>query len=469
MSKKQDSLKNLTYENKSFWDTATKKEVKDAFDFAEEFKKFLDYSKTEREAVDFLENELINRGFSNIDKKIKSQKLYKISRGKTIAIAIVGKQSLSKGFNMIASHIDAPRVDLKQRPLHEDPELKLGIMKTHYYGGIKKYQWVSTPLALHGIVIKKDGETIKINIGEDPKDPVFIMPDLLPHLSADQYSKKIGEAIDASKLNVVFNSIPYPDDKIKEAVKLNALYILNSKYGITEHDLLSAELELVPAGKARDAGLDCSMIAGYGQDDRACAFASVQALFNLESSPEKTAVIYLADKEEIGSEGNTGAKSSFIIDFISDLMEATGEKSTSSNIRKAFINSHILSADVNAAINPNYPGVHEKDNAVHMGFGVSLTKFTGTRGKSGTSDANAEFMARICHLFDEYNVCWQIGELGKVDEGGGGTIAKFLAEFGSEVIDCGPGVMGMHSLYELTSKADVFSTYKGYKIFLEKM
>ncbi|MDD3050253.1 MAG: aminopeptidase [Candidatus Cloacimonetes bacterium] len=467
MKKKENN--ELTYKLKSFWETATKNEIKKAFDFSEKYTKFLDLCKTERETVVFLENELINRGYKSTEKNTEQKKIYKIFRNKTAAFAIIGKRPVSEGFNLIVSHIDSPRIDLKQRPLHEDNELKMSIIKTHYYGGIRKYQWVSTPLALHGFVVKKDGEAVNVCIGENSDDPVFIIPDLLPHLAQDQRSKKLDEAIDASKLNVVFSSIPYPDEDIKETVKYNALYLLNKRYGITETDLLSAELQFVPAGMSRDAGIDKSFIMGYGQDDKVCAYTSMQALFDCDPADlDRTAIVYFADKEEIGSEGNTGAKSSFILDFVSDLMEVNGEKNDSISLRKAFINSQILSADVNAAINPNYPAVHEKDNAVHIGYGVSLTKFTGSRGKSGSNDANAEFMAKIARIFNEQKVNWQIGELGKVDQGGGGTIAKFMAELGAEVIDCGPGVLGMHSLYELTSKADVFSTYKAYKSFYQK-
>ena len=327
---------------------------------------------------------------------------------------------------------------------------------------------MSTPLSIHGVFVKENGEIIKVSIGEDENDPVFIMPDLLPHLARkEQYTKKIGEAVSAGKMNLIFNSIPYLKDKdAKEAIKLNALVLLNEKYNITEENFLSAELELVPAGKARDAGIDKSLVLGYGQDDRICAYTSAEAIF--AAKPDKAAVVYLADKEEIGSEGNTGARSIFIIDFIADLLKHNGESYDSATLRKTLLKSQVLSADVNAGINPNFPGVHEKDNAVHIGFGVSVTKFTGSGGKSGSNDANAEFNAKITGIFNKEKVNWQIGELGKVDEGGGGTIAKFMAEHGAEVIDCGPGLLGMHSLYELSSKADIYSCYKAYKAFFEK-
>ena len=470
MKKAEELSKRLTYERTLFWKEASEQERKDAFAFSTLYKEFLDKCKTERETALFYQHELEKLNFKDIDTCSEGNKIFRISRGKNVAIAVIGKKPIKEGVNLIVSHIDAPRVDLKQNPLHEDATTNLGIAKTHYYGGVKKYQWMSTPLALHGVVVKADGEKVQISIGESTDEPVFIMPDLLPHLARKQQaSKKIGEAIAAEHMNIVFNSIPFLDEEdkdIKEAIKLNALYLLNQKYGITERDFLSAELQIVPAGKARDAGLDGSMIAGYGQDDRICAYTSAKAIFDIQDTElEKTAIVYLADKEEIGSEGNTGAKSIFIIDFISDLLALNNEGGDSRTLRKTLLNSQILSADVNAAINPNYPSVHEKDNAVHIGFGVSVTKYTGAGGKGGSNDANAEFNAKIISIFENNKVNWQTGTLGKVDEGGGGTIAKFMAEHGAEVIDCGPGLLGMHSLYELSSKADVYSTYKAYKVF----
>ncbi len=468
MSKADELSKKLTYNRKSFWKEASKQDQKAAFDFAESYKKFLDKAKTEREAIGYYVPVLKENGFQEIDAKNAVKKVFRLSRAKNAAFAVIGKKPISEGVNLIVSHIDAPRVDLKQSPLQEDSTTKLGLMKTHYYGGIKKYQWMSTPLALHGVIIKNNGEKVTVNIGEEETDPVFVMPDLLPHLARkEQYTKKLGEAVDAAKMNLIFNSIPYPDDDAEEAIKLNALYLLNQKYGIVEADFLSAELELVPAGKARDAGLDKSLVLGYGQDDRICAYTSAAALFDAKANLDKTAIVYLADKEEIGSDGNTGAKSIFIIDFIADLLKKNGENADSMTLRKTLLKSQILSADVNAAINPNFPNVHEKENAVHLGFGVSVTKFTGSGGKGGSNDANAEFNTKIVHIFNKAKVNWQIGALGKVDEGGGGTIAKFMAEHGAEVIDCGPGVLGMHSLYELTSKADIYSSYKAYKAFFE--
>lgn len=470
MKKSEELKKKLTYRRKFFWQDF-KEEADQAMAFCEPYKKFLDTCKTERECVEHYRSVIEEKGFVAVEEAGDAKKRYRFSRNKNAAFAIIGKAPISEGVNLIVSHIDAPRVDLKQNPLYEDSATKLGMMRTHYYGGVKKYQWFSTPLAIHGTFIKADGTAVNLSIGEDENDPVFVMPDLLPHLSRKvQGSKNIGEALNAGQMNVVFASMPWleEDEDISEAVKLNALALLNDKYGIVEEDFLSAELQLVPAGKARDVGMDKSLVLGYGQDDRVCAFTSSEALFALTDQPQRTAIVYLADKEEIGSEGNTGAKSIFIQDFISDLLLANGEKGDSATLRKTLINSQILSADVNAGINPNFPSVHEADNAVHLGFGVSVTKYTGSGGKGGSNDANAEFNARIIKLYNEGGVNWQTGALGKVDEGGGGTIAKFMAEHGAEVIDCGTGVLGMHALYELTSKADVYSTYKAYKVFFEK-
>ncbi|MDP8220878.1 MAG: aminopeptidase [Candidatus Stygibacter frigidus] len=472
MKKTKDIQKKLTYSRKNFWkEFSPEKEV--AYALADDYKEFLDKCKTERECTDFYQTLLNKMGYAELSEGVKAKKYYRTSKAKNVAIAQKGKLPVSAGVNLIVSHIDAPRVDFKQSPLAEDSASGLGIIKTHYYGGVKKYQWMSTPLAIHGVIIRQDGSKVDVCIGEADDDPVFVMPDLLPHLARKvQYNEKLATAIKAEHMQIVFNSIPYidsEDNDVKEAIKLNALVMLNEKYGICEEDFLSAELEIVPAGKARDAGLDRSMVLGYGQDDRICAFTSARAITDITDADfQKTAIVFLADKEEIGSEGNSGAKSAFIIDFIADLLAACGEKNDSVTLRKTLLNSQILSADVNAAINPNYPSVHEKQNAVHLGCGVGIAKFTGSGGKGGSNDANAEFNARVFKIFNEGEVCWQSGALGKVDEGGGGTIAKFMAEYGAEVIDCGPGVLGMHSLYELTSKADIYSSYKAYKVFFLK-
>ena len=472
MKKASELMKDLSYNRKSFWKEASAEDKKAALDFSEGYKVFLDAAKTERETINFYAKQLAERGYKNIDSDANGKKIYRLSRGKNAAIAIIGKKPISEGVNLIVSHVDSPRVDLKQNPL-EESNTNLATMKTHYYGGIKKYQWMSTPIAIHGVFVKRNGEVVEVSIGEDANDPVFVMPDVLPHLARKvQAPKKIGEAVAADNMNLIFSSMPYlseEDEEIKHAVKLNALYLLNEKYGVTEADFLSAELQLVPAGKARDAGIDRSFVLGYGQDDRICAYTSAEALYEIEDKKfDRTAIVYLADKEEIGSDSNTGAKSNFILDFIADLLKYNNENNDSNTLRKTLIKSQILSADVNAGINPNYPSVHEKENAVHMGFGVAVAKFTGSGGKGGSNDANAEFNAKIFNVFDEENVFWQTGALGKVDEGGGGTIAKFMAEYGAEVIDCGPGILGMHSLYELSSKADIYSAYRAYKAFFLK-
>ena len=458
----------FAYERKNFWKDAPVAEQKAAMDYAVDYKEFLNQAKTEREVAVWMEKLLKKHKFVDMHSKAGAKKVYSIFRGKTMAVAILGTEPLNKGFNMVAAHIDSPRIDLKQNPLYEDSNTKMTCMRTHYYGGIKKYQWVSTPLSLHGVIVKQDGSLLNISIGEKENEPVFVIPDLLPHLAAkEQYSKNLNEAIDASKLNLVFSGMMQPGGEEKEAAKAFVLQALNTAYGITEADFLSAELQLVPATKARDAGIDGSMVVGYGQDDRVCAYTGLTALLaNQDTKPEKSMIVYLSDKEEVGSMGATGAQSIFIQDFVADLMAYKGEDNSSSNLRKAFINSHILSADVCAALNPNYPNVHEKENAVLFNYGIGVSKFTGSRGKSGCNDADAEFSAKVLKIFTAAGVFWQTGELGKVDEGGGGTIAYILANLGAQVIDCGVGIMGMHSLYELSSKADIYSTYKGYKAFL---
>ncbi len=471
-TKKEELTKKLLYKRSNFWTTASESDKKKTFKFAEGYISFLSSCKTVRETVNYSKQALEENHFTPIEKKTTAAnkgKYYQVYRQKNIIAAVIGNKPVSEGITLVSPHIDTPRVDLKQNPLYQDSVTQLGMMRTHYYGGIKKYQWMSTPLALHGVLVKKDGKIINISIGEKEDEPIFMMPDLLPHLAADQATKKIGDAINASHMNVVFNTIPYPDEKIKEAVKLNALVILNEKYGITEGDFLSAELELVPAGKARDAGIDRSLIAGYGHDDRVCAYTSLQALLHTDPKQlKRTSVIFFSDKEEVGSEGNTSAKSAQFVDFIAELLKKNGEKYDSYTVRKTLMNSHIISADVNAAINPNFPSVHEKENAVHLGYGVSITKYTGVRGKAGSNDAHPEFTARLLNLLEKEKINWQVGALGKVDLGGGGTIAKFLAVYGADVIDCGPGVVGMHAAYELLSKADLYSTYLAYHVFLNK-
>lgn len=458
----------LLYERKNFWQEAPAAEIKRAMAFAGPYKDFLNQARTERESVIWTEAQLKAHKFQPLAAAKAGKRVYSIFRGKTIAMAVIGSEPISKGFNMVAAHIDAPRVDLKQNPLYEDKNSDMACMRTHYYGGIKKYQWVSTPLALHGIIVKADGSLLRVSIGDKDGEPVFIIPDLLPHLARkEQYTKNLAEAIDASKMNLVFSGMKDPGSEEKEAAKAYALKLLNQKYGISEQDFISAELQLVPATPARDAGLDASMVVGYGQDDRICAYTGLQALLaNLDAKPKRTMVVYFSDKEEVGSQGSTGAHSVFIQDFIASLLKHNGEKDGSANLRQTFMNSMILSADVTAAVDPNYPNVHERQNAVLFNHGVGISKYTGSGGKYSCNDANAEFTAKVIRIFGAAGVFWQMGALGKVDEGGGGTIAYILANLGAEVIDCGTGLMGMHSLYELCSKADLYSTFAAYKAFL---
>lgn len=466
--KKANPKSTLTYDRNNFWKDAPAAEQKAAMEYAVPYKKFLNECKTERETAIWMEKLLKKHKFSPIDGKKGSKLVYRVFRGKTMAVAVLGSEPLTNGFNMVASHIDAPRIDLKQNPLYEDGPSQMACMRTHYYGGIKKYQWVSTPLSLHGVVVKKDGSLLNINLGEKEDEPVFIIPDLLPHLARkEQYAKNLNDAIDASKLNLVFSGMIEPESEEKEAAKAFALKALNKAYGVTEADFLSAELQLVPATPARDAGIDASMVVGYGQDDRICAYAGLTALLdNLDTKPKRTMIVYFSDKEEVGSQGATGAHSVFIQDFVGELLAYKGEDNSAANLRKTFMNSQILSGDVTAVVDPNYPNVHEKQNAVIFNHGIGISKFTGSGGKYSCNDASAEFTAKVLNIFNDAGVFWQMGELGKVDEGGGGTIAYILANLGSEVIDCGVGIMGMHSLYELCSKADLYSTYKAYKAFL---
>jgi len=450
------------------FDEIDKKKKEQAFQLCEKYKAFLDQSKTEREAARQIIDAAKQKGFVDIDTVLTGKtkhikKVYKIFQGRCVAIASLGKNLPQRGANIIASHIDSPRLDLKQNPIYED--LSMGLMKTHYYGGIRKYHWLALPLALHGTIMKSNNERIDITIGEHPDDPVFTITDLLPHLAGKtQSNKNISEVFEGEKLNLVVGSIPLGGDDEKDRFKLGVLNCLFDKYGITEEDFVSAEIEAVPSEKARDVGFDRSMIGAYGQDDRACAFASLEAFLDSESS-EKTAMALFFDKEEIGSEGSSGAKSNFLEDFMSDLLFISGENTDNRSLRKALIHSACLSADVNAAMDPDFKDVHEAMNAAKLGFGICMTKFTGVGGKSGASDAGSEFVGKIRQIFNQNHIVWQTGELGKIDQGGGGTVAKFLAKFGMNVLDCGPALLSMHSPFEISSKADVYMTYLGYKAF----
>ena len=461
--KTKEIEKTLKLSPKPVWDVLTQKERETALGFSEGYKKFLDAARTEREAVREIVAMAKAKGFSETPSK-KPLKYLKINREKSVALAVMGKKPLTEGFRIVISHIDAPRLDLKQNPLYEDVDLAL--LRTHYYGGIKKYQWVAIPLAIHGTIIKKDGTKLDLVLGEDENDPVFTICDLLPHLShKTQDTKKLRDAIVGEKLTILVGSIPFPDEEAKERFKLNILDILNKRWGLVEEDFLSAEIEVVPAFKTRDVGFDESLIGGYGQDDRVCAYCSLQAILSVEKQPEWTSIALFLDKEEIGSDGNTGAKSTFLELVVSDLFRLQKKNPTSEALRQALFNAKALSADVNGAINPNYQDVHEKQNAARLGYGVCVTKFTGSGGKYNANDASAEYVGEIRRLFNENGVVWQMAELGKVAEGGGGTIAKYLAEYGMDMIDCGTVLLGMHSPFEVSSKMDVYETFKAYKVF----
>ncbi len=461
----------LAYATKNGYERISPAELKHCEEVNQAYLNFISKAKTEREASDEAIALLEAAGFTDMRNNEKSgQKLnpgdrvYRSSEGKTLMAIVVGRKPLEQGMHIVGGHTDAPRIDLKQNPLYENSELAL--FDTHYYGGIKKYQWVTIPLALHGVFVKPDGKKVKIAIGEDPSDPVLCITDLLPHLAADQYKKTIGEAITGEGLDVLAGSIPTPEKDKKEKVKHNILSILNRKYGVTEADFLSAELELVPAAAPREAGLDRSMILGYGHDDRVCAWTGLRAILDLKGVPEYTSVVLLCDKEEIGSVGATGMASNLFENASAELLNLTSDSYSELTLKRALHNSWMLSADVNALFDPMFPSVSDKRNTPLINHGVCVTKFTGSRGKSGSSDASAEFMAHIRRIFDKGGVVWQTGELGKVDQGGGGTIAQFMARYGMQVVDCGVGLFSMHAPMELAGKLDIYMAYKGYLAFL---
>ena len=442
--KKENGLKNISDEK---WEKA--------IDFCEGYKAFLSKAKTEREAVKVSVEIAEKAGFLPFDvnkKYTAGDKYYVNNRGKAIAFVVVGKELADAGVQITAAHIDSPRMDLKPNPLYEDTDLAL--FKTHYYGGIKKYQWTTIPLALHGVFAKKDGSVVEVNIGESDTDPCFVVTDLLPHLAQEQSKRTLSDGIRGEELNVLIGSRPFKDDKASELVKLNILKILNEKYGVTEADFLSAELEVVPAVKPRDIGFDRSLIGAYGHDDRVCAYPALMAITEI-STPEKTAVCILADKEEVGSDGNTGLNSDFLRFVIRDLAESQGVDYT-----VAFRNSKCLSADVNAGMDPTFKDVMEAKNAAKLNYGAVITKYTGARGKSGTSDASAEYVAYIRNMCDKADIIWQTGELGRVDLGGGGTVAMYVANMGVDVVDLGVPVLAMHAPFEVVSKLDVYETYR---------
>lgn len=445
----------LCLEKKHFVSQMSDDELKKADDYCEGYKEFLATAKTERECVEFLKEKAEKNGFVPFDKKSTykaGDKVYLNNRGKSIILAVIGKKGVSEGARIVASHIDSPRLDLKPTPLYESDEL--AYFKTHYYGGIKKYQWVAMPLSLHGVMIKKDGESITISIGENKGEPKFVITDLLPHLDKEQSKRPLLEGIKGEELNILVGSRPFKSDSGSELVKLNILKILNEKYGVTEKDFISAELEMVPALEVSDIGFDRSMIGAYGHDDRVCAYPAATAAFDIDT-PEHTVMAVLADKEEIGSDGNTGLNSSFMKYFIYDLAKMEGLEG-----RDVLSMSECLSADVNAGFDPTFPSVHDKYNCCTLNHGCVITKYTGARGKSGTSDASAEFMGKVRRILDSANVSWQIGELGAVDEGGGGTVAKYIANLNVDVVDLGVPVLSMHAPYEIVAKTDVYSTYR---------
>ncbi len=453
----------LFLKRKNTYAEMTDEEICKADEFCEGYKAFLDAGKTEREACAEAVRIAECNGFKPFVKGTRynaGDRVYLNNRGKSVILAVIGSQPIENGVNIVAAHIDSPRLDLKQNPLYESEEL--GYFKTHYYGGIKKYQWPALPLALHGVIYKADGEAVTVKIGEEENDPVFVVTDLLPHLADEQYKRPANKLIKGEELNLLIGSRPFRDDEKSENVKLNLLCILNEKYGITEEDFISAELECVPAFKAKDIGFDRSMIGAYGQDDRVCAYPALMAAVDTEGIPSKTSVTILTDKEEIGSEGNTGLRSAYLKYFIYDLAEACGVAG-----HTVLSNSKCLSADVNAGFDPTFPEPFEKMNAAFLNKGVVATKYTGSRGKSGTSDASAEYVSEIRNLFNENGVIWQTGELGKVDFGGGGTVAMYIANLDIDTIDIGVPVLSMHAPYEITAKNDVYMAYKAFSVFIK--
>lgn len=466
-AKKAPAKKKEEKKIRNAWLKYTEEQKKEAFTVSEGYKKFISDCRTERECVDEVVRQAQAAGYKDLFsvKKVKpGDKLYAVNMGKTVVLFVAGTKPLEDGMKILGAHIDSPRIDIKQIPLYEETEM--AFLDTHYYGGIKKYQWVTLPLAIHGVFVKKDGTVVPVSIGEKEDDPVVGISDLLVHLSADQMQKTASKVIEGEDLNVNVGSIPLADEE-KEAVKKNILKLLKEQYDVEEDDFISAELEVVPAGRARDYGLDRSMVYGYGQDDRVCAYTSMLALFGVEST-DRTAVCILVDKEEVGSIGATGMHSKFFENVVAELMDRMGDYSEL-KVRRALSNSVMLSSDVSAAFDPNYPGVNEKKNTAYFAHGLVFNKYTGSRGKSGCNDANAEFMAAIRAALEKNDVVFQTSELGKVDQGGGGTIAYIMAQYNMQVIDSGVPVLNMHAPWEITSKADVYEAMRGYGAFLKEM
>lgn len=461
-------------ERKNVWKTYSEEQLKAADVFGKEYMYFLDHGKTERECVDLTVNMIEKEGYVELQQAIKEgkalkagDKVYAVCMNKAVVMFKIGQKPMTEGMNILGAHIDSPRLDVKQNPLYEDNGV--AYLDTHYYGGVKKYQWVTLPLAIHGVIVKKDGTIVEVNIGEEDDDPVFFISDLLIHLSAEQLEKKAAKVIEGEALDLIIGNVPSTkeeDKEEKEAVKKNILNILKETYDIEEEDFLSAELEIVPAGKAREAGFDRGLILAYGHDDRVCAFPSLKAMLEV-GDVERTACCILVDKEEIGSVGATGMQSKFFENSVAEVMNLVGEYSEL-NLRRCLASSDMLSSDVSAAYDPSYASAFEKKNSAFLGQGMVFNKFTGSRGKGGSNDANPEYIAHIRNILDEESVCFQTAELGKVDVGGGGTIAYILALYGMNVIDSGIAVMSMHAPWEAISKADLYETKRGYVAFLEK-
>jgi len=472
-------MTNLTFKPKFGWEEWPEEKIKKVFEFAQGYRRFISECKTERKVVEWVEGKAKEVGYGKLEcvggvKGAKRAKVYGINREKAIILGQFGKRPLSQGVRLVLAHIDSPRIDLKLQPLYE--EEKIAWLKTHYYGGIKKYQWTATPLAIYGVVVLENGKKIKIEIGDKPEDPVFVITDLLPHLAKKQMEKKLEEAIEAEEMNVVVGSMPtkilnlksqilnVKENENKETVKLGVLGWLNKNYGIKEEDLISADLEIVPAGQAKDLGFDRSLIGGYGQDDRICAYTAVQALLEVKD-PEYTNIVVLVDKEETGSESTTGALSNFIPDFVSEMLYLQTGKHDENNLRDCLSLSKAISADVTVGFDPDYKDVFDPKNTARLGAGIVLEKHTGRKGKADTNEATAEYLAEIRNIFNKNKVLWQTGGLGKVDLGGGGTIAMFLARYNMDVVDAGPPLLSMHSPFEVASKVDLYSCFEGYKAF----
>ncbi|MZP29617.1 aminopeptidase [Heliobacterium undosum] len=468
----------LTRQTEPVWDRLSPGERQNMMDFAEGYRRYLSVAKTERESVEFAEQRARAKGYVSFAEKAAQglqagDKVYFINRNKAILLVHVGSRPLAEGLSLVGAHLDAPRIDLKPNPLYQDE--KMALFKTHYYGGIKKYQWLAIPLALHGVTVFPDGSVRRINLGEAPEDPVFTITDLLPHLAKDQMEKKLSEAIEGEGLNILAGGLPAGGgdgaaEKDANRYKQAVLEILHQHMGMTEEDFLSSEWQAVPAGAARDIGFDRAFVGGYGQDDRVCCYTAAEALFD-RAGGDRTAAVLLVDKEETGSDSNTGMRSRFFENALSELIYAAlpgGDRTPPELIaRRCLFNTQALSADVLAAMDPNYGGVLDERNAVRMGFGVAMARYTGTKGKYGTSEANAEFMAEVRRIFQKAGILWQSGELGKVDQGGGGTIAQFLAVYGMDVLDCGVPLLSMHAPFEVAHKADIYMAYRAYKAFLE--